>query len=156
MLNLAVKKMISHQSLSVKDAMKLADFSAIDINNKNMQRKVLRRLPGKGKRAFNSNDTASSYTTATTHVASVIDAGSSNQTSDMSPLSDPSSSSSARKKTKHCLNSKQKQEQRVADLAQWNAYKLAHKEDTALYAEERAKEGGGMSYRKVEKIIKTK
>jgi hypothetical protein len=49
MLNLAVKQMISHQSLSVKDAMKLADFSAANINNKNMQRKVLRCLPGMGK-----------------------------------------------------------------------------------------------------------
>ena len=109
-LDVAVKKMKQYRDITVRDAMKLADFSATDINDKNMQRKVLRRLPGKGKRAFNSNDTASSYTTATTHVASVIDAGSSNQTSDMSPLSDPSSSSSARKKTKHRLNSKQKQE----------------------------------------------
>ena len=33
-LNLAVKKMILHQSLSVKDATKLADFSAVDIKNK--------------------------------------------------------------------------------------------------------------------------
>jgi hypothetical protein len=35
------KKMISHQSLSLEDAMKLADFSTVDINNKNMQQKVL-------------------------------------------------------------------------------------------------------------------
>ena len=103
------------------DALKLADVSAADINNKNLQQKVLQCLPRKGQRAFNLNDTASSYTTATTHAASVIDAGSSNQMCDLSPLLDQSSSSSARIKTKHRLNSKQKQEQQVADLAHWNS-----------------------------------
>jgi len=47
---LAVEKMVAHPGLSVKDAMKLADFSIDKREDKNMQRKVLRRLPGKGKR----------------------------------------------------------------------------------------------------------
>ncbi len=48
-LDLAVAKMASHPTLGVKDAMKLADFTPSEIEDKNVQRKVLRRLPGKGK-----------------------------------------------------------------------------------------------------------
>ncbi len=98
------------------------------------------------------NDTDSSYTTATTHAASVIDAGRSNQMCDLSPLSDQSSSSIARIKTKHRLNSKQKQEQRVADLAHWN-WRI---KKVLLYTlrREQSREGGCPT--KKEKIIKTK
>ena len=49
-LNLAVEKMVSHPGLSVKDAIKIADFSVDEIEDDNMRRKVLRRLPGRGKR----------------------------------------------------------------------------------------------------------
>ena len=48
-LDIAVKKMIPHQSLIVKEAMQLDNFTAAKIDNKNMQRKVLWRLPGMGK-----------------------------------------------------------------------------------------------------------
>ena len=48
-LDVAVKKMKQYRDITVRDAMKLADFSAIDINNKIMQRKILWRLPGKVK-----------------------------------------------------------------------------------------------------------
>ena len=48
-LDAAVKKMIQYREITVKDAMQLAEFTADEIENKNMQRKVIRRLPGKGK-----------------------------------------------------------------------------------------------------------
>ena len=46
-LKVAVYKRVAHPGLSVKDAMTIAKFT--EIEDKNMQRKVLRRLPGKGK-----------------------------------------------------------------------------------------------------------
>jgi hypothetical protein len=51
-LKLAVEKMVAHPGLSVKDAMKLADFSINEREDKNMRRKVLRRLPGRGKHSM--------------------------------------------------------------------------------------------------------
>ena len=48
-LKLAVAKMVALPGLSVKDAMKLANFSVAEREDNNMRRKVLRRLPGKGK-----------------------------------------------------------------------------------------------------------
>ena len=49
-LNVAVSKMVALPGLSVKDAMLIARFTDDEVEDKNMQRKVLRRLPGKGKR----------------------------------------------------------------------------------------------------------
>ncbi len=40
-LDVAVKKMKQYRVITVHNAMKLADFSAVDIKNQNMQRKVL-------------------------------------------------------------------------------------------------------------------
>jgi hypothetical protein len=48
----AVKVLQKHPTLSVHEAMILAEFSPDEINNKSMQRIILRRLPGQGKRKF--------------------------------------------------------------------------------------------------------
>ena len=48
-LKQAAANMVAHPTLSVKDAMKLADFSVDEREDKTLQQKVLRRLPGKGK-----------------------------------------------------------------------------------------------------------
>ncbi len=45
-LKLAVAKLVAHSMLSVEDAMKLAEFD--EIEDKNLQQKVLWCLPGKG------------------------------------------------------------------------------------------------------------
>jgi hypothetical protein len=51
-LKLAAANMVAHPTLSVKDAMKLTDFTINEIKDKNLQQKVLQRLPGKGKRCI--------------------------------------------------------------------------------------------------------
>jgi hypothetical protein len=78
-LIVAGKKMNQYRDITVRNAMKLSDFSDAKINDKNMQRKVLRRLPGKGKRAFKTKHMPSSHTAAkgiAEGVASVVDVGS--------------------------------------------------------------------------------
>ena len=42
--------MVALPGLTVKDAMIIAKFTDDEIEDKNMRQKVLRRLPGKGKR----------------------------------------------------------------------------------------------------------
>ncbi len=42
--------MVAHPGLSVKDAMMIAKFTNDEIEDKKLWQKVLRRLPGKGKR----------------------------------------------------------------------------------------------------------
>ena len=51
-LKLAVEKMVAHPGLSVKDAMTIAKFTDGEIEDDNMRRKVLRRLPGRGKHSM--------------------------------------------------------------------------------------------------------
>ena len=51
-LKQAAANMVAHPTLSVKDAMKLADFSVDEREDKTLRQKVLRRLPGKGKRCM--------------------------------------------------------------------------------------------------------
>ncbi len=48
-LKQATANMVAHPTLSVKDAMKLADFSVDEREDKTIRQKVLRGLPGKGK-----------------------------------------------------------------------------------------------------------
>jgi len=54
------------------------------------------------------------------------------------------------------LTTKQKQDECAAKLKKKEVYKAAHKAVTILYALERSKEGGGMTVRQVEEIIKKK
>ena len=86
-LDAAVRKMKQYREITVKDAMKLADFTADEIEDKNIQRKVLRRLPGKGKRKLKAM--------AGGDGASIISAVVVNRekNTDISPLSNPSMSS---------------------------------------------------------------
>ena len=51
-LKVAVEKMVALPGLTVKDAMKLADFSINEREDENMRRKVLRRLPGRGEHSM--------------------------------------------------------------------------------------------------------
>jgi hypothetical protein len=48
-LKLAAANIVAHPTLSVKDALKLTDFTINEIEDKNLWQKVLWRLPGKGK-----------------------------------------------------------------------------------------------------------
>ena len=85
-LDAAVKKMIQYREITVKDAMKLADFTADEIEDKNMQRKVLRRLPGKGKRKLKAMAMAGGNCAS---ISSAIIVNREKST-DISPLSNPS------------------------------------------------------------------
>ncbi len=58
------------------------------------------------------------------------------------------------KKMRLTLTTKQKQDSRAAILKKKEIYKTAHKAATTLYALERSKEGGGMTVRQVEEIVK--
>ena len=49
-LKVAAAKMMAFPGLSVKDAMLIAKFTDDEVEDKRMRQKVLRRLPGKGKR----------------------------------------------------------------------------------------------------------
>jgi len=51
-MNLAVAKMVALPGLGVKDAMTIAKFTDGEIEDDNMRRKVLRRLPGRGKHSM--------------------------------------------------------------------------------------------------------
>ena len=156
----AVLKLKTHPTLTVSEAMQLAGFSLSERCDKNMQRKVLRRLPGKGKRKFKTLVAASSSTSSfNASVSSVIIAGSANDTSPISGLSestgDDGDKSIVKKFPLQRLNSKQKQNKRIVDLNEWESYKKAHKEGTKLYDNERKKDGG-MSLWKIAQEIKTK
>jgi hypothetical protein len=48
-LKVAAAKMMAFPGLSVYDAMLIAKFTDNEVENKCLQRKVLQRLPGKGK-----------------------------------------------------------------------------------------------------------
>jgi len=58
------------------------------------------------------------------------------------------------KKMRLTLMTKQKQDSRVAILKEKEIYKAAHKAASTLYVLERSKEGGGMTVRQVEEIVK--
>ena len=154
-LKVAVYKMVPHPGLSVKDAMTIAKFTDDEIEDKNMQRKVLRRLPGKGKRGMIQQMSENAEEGSIIHS---IDIENQNN-SDMSPITDDSTTSllnsdSKQKQKSRRLTVSQKQEQRVSDFADWSKYKEAHKAATSLYSEQLSVQGG-MSLRDVEKKIKS-
>ena len=88
-LKVAVYKMVAHPGLSVKDAMTIAKFTDDEIEDKNMQRKVLRRLPGKGKRGMIQQMSENAEEGSIIHS---IDIENQNN-SDMSPITDNSTTS---------------------------------------------------------------
>jgi hypothetical protein len=150
-LKVAAAKMLAFPGLSVKDAMKLADFSIEEREDKSLQRKVYRRLPGKGKR--NMREIVKECAEEGSIIQSIDVAN--EKDSDLSPITDDSarsllSSDDSQKKKSRRLTVSQKQEQRVHDYAEWSKYKEAHKAATTLYSEQLSIEGG-MSLRDVEK-----
>ena len=140
----AVDKLKMHTTLTVVDAMHLAGFTEDERKDKNIQRLVLRRLPGKGKHAYLSM-MASTDSGRDGGPVSDIGTGASNI---MSPLTDPTFSTptssdiiSSRQQIKRSrLTSKQAQDKRVLDLQHAINYKSAFKEATIMYSEERTKE----------------
>ena len=123
-LKLAVAKMVALPGLSVKDAMIIAKFTDDEIEDKNMQRKVLRRLPGKGKRNMREL-TSESAEEGSTIRSIVVENG---KNSDVSPITSESASSllqsdGTQKHKSRRLTVGQKQEQRVEDYAEWLKYK---------------------------------
>ena len=146
---------MSHPTLSVKDAMLIAKFTDDEVENKCLQRKVLRRLPGKGKRNMIGLGKECAEEGS---IIQSIDVEN-EKDSDLSPITDDSArsllnSDGSQKKKSRRLTVTQKQEQRVQDYAEWSKYKEAHKAATTLYSEQLSIEGG-MSLRDVEKKIKT-
>ena len=118
-LKQAAANMVAHPTLSVKDAMKLADFSVDEREDKTLQQKVLRCLPGKGKRRMKE------LTSKGGEVGSVvafvdIEEG---KNSDVSPLTGDSTASlmgknGSRKPKSRRMTVAQKQEQRASDFAE--------------------------------------
>ena len=154
-LKLAAAKMVALPGLTVKDAMLIAKFTDDEIDDKNMRQKVLRRLPGKGKRRMKE------LTSGNAEEGSIMQSidVENGKNSDVSPITDDSATSLLNSDGKQMQKSRrltvsQKQEQRVEDYAEWLKKKEAHKAATTLYAEQLSIEGG-KSLRDVEKKIKS-
>ncbi len=109
-LKVAVAKMVALPGLIVKDAMKLADFSIQEREDKKMQQKVLRGLPGKGKRCMKE---LMSVNAEEGSIMQSIDVDNINN-SDVSPITDDSATKQMQKSRR--LTVSQKQEQRVSDF----------------------------------------
>ena len=106
-LKLAAAKMMAFPGLSVKDAMLIAKFTDDEVENKCLQRKVLRRLPGKRKRNMIGlgNECAEEGS-----IIQSIDVENRNN-SDVSPITDDSATKQMQKSRR--LTVSQKQEQSV-------------------------------------------
>ena len=85
--------MVSHPGLSVKDVMTIAKFTDEEIEDKSMQRKVLRRLPGKGKRAMMQD-------TSDNSIVQSIDVGNENTSDVVSPITEDSATSDGKSNKK--------------------------------------------------------
>jgi hypothetical protein len=110
-LKAAVEQMVAHPTLSVKDAMKLADFTLDEREDKNLQHMVLRCLPGK-EETLEDNAVALSN-------SAVI-----KRQSNVSPLTSSSGSmrkseDSTQKQKFQRLTVSQKQAQQVRNLLSW-------------------------------------
>ncbi len=78
--------MVSLPGLSVKGAMTIARFTDDEIEDKNMQRKVLQRLPGKGKRNMRELTSDNAEEGSIMHSIDVEN----RNNSDVSPITDDS------------------------------------------------------------------
>ena len=152
MVDVAVKAMKKHPTISVREAMLIAGFSPDDSINKTVQRNILRRLPGQGKRKFAVLQSLQ----PTPSAAATNDS--------ISPLTDPTIPEQdfiaaqpppPPKRARSRLNSQQKQNERVSNLLDKADEKAAHKAATVMYSEEREKGESGMSIRKVARKIKS-
>jgi hypothetical protein len=85
-LKVAVSKLVAIPGLTVKDAMLIAKFTDDKVEDKSMQRKVLRGLPGKGKRRMKEIVSKSSEEGS---IIESIDVEN-EKTSDISPITDNS------------------------------------------------------------------
>ena len=156
----AVKALQKHPTLSIREAMILAEFPPEKINNKSTQRIILRHLPGQGKRKFIQLQTIER------HPSSIGDGNS----IAILPLTDPTTTSSLaatstssqefseplqKKLPCNRLNSHQKQHQRMVNLLEKADVTAAHKAATIMFNEEREKGKNGMSIRKVAEHIKS-
>ncbi len=81
--------MVVHPGLSVKDAMTITRFINDKIEDKNMQRKVLQRLPGKGKHGMIQLMSENAEEGSIIHSIDVEN----RNNSDMSPITDNSMTS---------------------------------------------------------------
>ena len=156
MVDDAVKAMKKHPTISVREAMVLAGFSPDESVNKNIQRNILRRLPGQGKRKFVALQILHPTPSSACPAAAAADS--------VSPLTEPTipeqESEAAQRpppQKRACsrLNSQQKQNERVSNLLAKANDKAAHKAVTKLYSEEREKGQSGMSLRQVAQHIKS-
>ncbi len=81
-----MSKLVAIPGLTVKDAMLIAKFTDDKVEDKSMQRKVLRGLPGKGKRRMKEIVSKSSEEGS---IIESIDVEN-EKTSDISPITDNS------------------------------------------------------------------
>jgi hypothetical protein len=160
-INAAAGIMKNHPTLTAAMAMQLAGFSEEDCSNPSLHVLVRRRLPGRGKRAYKKTLptlSASLPPAVRGPIADVVVGdGKGGEESVGSPLTDPTFDPpvpAPPKKMRLTLTTKQKQDARAAMLKEKEIYKAAHKAATILYALERSKEGGGMTVRQVEAIVK--
>ena len=146
----AVSLLMKAPKLTVREAMLAAEFAPSEADNKTMQRKVARSLPGHTKRGMIGIIPPSTVGITSDDISGV------------SPLTDPStadkenlSPSPPRKLKKQRMNSRQVQDKQEADLIKKTKYSKAHKAATTLYFNEREKEKG-LTLRKVESQIREK
>ena len=152
-INAAASIIKRHPTLTAAMAMKLAGFSEEQCSNPSLHALVRRRLPGRSKRAFKS--TLPQLSTQLPHA--VVVTGNGSEMTVGSPLTDSTFDHlvpAPPKKMRLTLTTKQKQDSRKAILKEKEIYKAAHKAATTLYALERSKEGGGMTVRQVQEIVK--
>lgn len=140
----AVSLLMKAPKLTVREAMLAAEFAPSETDNKTMQRKVARSLPGHTKRGMIGIIPPSTVGITSDDISGV------------SPLTDPStadkenlSPSPPRKLKKQRMNSRQVQDKQEADLIKKTKYSKAHKAATTLYFNEREKEKG-LTLRNVE------
>ncbi len=159
-INAAAGIIKNHPTLTAAMAMKLAGFSEEDCSNPSIHALVRRCLPGRGKRAYKKTlpalSTPSPPAAKEPPMAGDIVVAA-DECSEGSPLTNPTFDPpvpAPPKKMRLTLTTKQKQDECAAQLKKKVVYKAAHKAATILYALERSKEGGGMTVRQVEAIVK--
>ena len=150
-INAAASIMKSHPTLTAAMAMQLAGFSEEDYSKPSFHALVRRRLPGRGKRAYQKTLRTLSAPLPPAVRGPIADivvvpGKEGDEETVGSPLTDPTFDHpvpAPPKKMRLTLTTKQKQDARTAILKEKEVYKAAHKAATILYALERSKEGIG-------------
>ena len=149
---IAVKTLLEAPNLTVPEAMLVAQFSKKDIENKSMQKVIVRRIPG-GKRAMAASLRHASLPPSIADVPQCHSPA--EQMSDLTTLIGGSTEIAGHiqppKRKAQKMTATALQQKRVEDLKQKRHKADVHKEAVRLYANELEKpEGARMSLRQVQ------